>query len=179
MTLLELLVKPKSLGLEEVCEQYITTLKSYPNLQLIDFNLEMAVLGAEIRAKYRVRTPDAIQLASALASDPRYFSQTIFPFPGRFSSQGVVYPTCTSSRPFFARKPDSARNKSSSTLACAWNCRQTSPLPFPGLFPSGNQHKRIRMTGKTGTPCAIILVAYDYMVILKPDRLNYMLSLFL
>ncbi|MEW8959994.1 MAG: PIN domain-containing protein [Moorella sp. (in: firmicutes)] len=58
LTLLELLVKPKSLGLEEVCEQYITTLKSYPNLQLIDFNLEMAVLGAEIRAKYRVRTPD-------------------------------------------------------------------------------------------------------------------------
>lgn len=35
LTLLELLVKPKSLGQEEVCEQYITTLKSYPNLQLI------------------------------------------------------------------------------------------------------------------------------------------------
>ncbi|WP_406678066.1 type II toxin-antitoxin system VapC family toxin [Moorella sp. ACPs] len=83
MTLLELLVKPKSLGLEEVCEQYITTLKSYPNLQLIDFNLEIAVLGAEIRVKYRVRTPDAIQLAFALASDATLFFTNDLQFRGR------------------------------------------------------------------------------------------------
>ncbi|PRR70715.1 type II toxin-antitoxin system VapC family toxin [Neomoorella humiferrea] len=92
MTLLELLVKPKSLGLEEVCEQYITTLKSYPNLQLIDFYLEIAVLGAEIRAKYRVRTPDAIQLASALASDATLFFTNDLSLPRAFFLPGRSLP---------------------------------------------------------------------------------------
>ncbi|CEP67426.1 PIN domain [Moorella glycerini] len=91
LTLLELLVKPKSLGLEEVCEQYITTLKSYPNLQLIDFNLEMAVLGAEIRAKYRVRTPDAIQLASALASDATLFFTNDLSLPQAVGNMRTVF----------------------------------------------------------------------------------------
>lgn len=91
LTLLELLAKPKALGLEEVCDQYITTLKSFPNLKLIDFTVELAVLGAEIRAKYRIRTPDAIQLATALASGATLFFTNDLSLPDAIATLKIVF----------------------------------------------------------------------------------------
>jgi predicted nucleic acid-binding protein len=66
ITLFEILVKPKREGLEEVAQDYLELLTTYPNLTIVEVDLEVAKLAAELRAKYRIRTPDALQLATAL-----------------------------------------------------------------------------------------------------------------
>ena len=91
LTLLELLVKPKAQGLEEVCDQYITTLKSFPNLHLVDFTFDMAIYGAEIRGKYRLRTPDAIQVATALASGATIFFTNDLSLPDTIATLKIVF----------------------------------------------------------------------------------------
>lgn len=73
LTIAEILVKPKSLGLQEVCDDYVLTLTSYPNLEIIALNLEVAIRCAELRAKYKMKTPDAIQIATALEGKATLF----------------------------------------------------------------------------------------------------------
>jgi len=73
LTLAEILVRPKSVGRDEVCEEYKALLCSYPHLEVVPFTIETAVLCAEIRARHRVRTPDAIQLAVALQTGATLF----------------------------------------------------------------------------------------------------------
>lgn len=69
----ELLVRPKSLGREDVCRKYIGLIYSFPNLEVVPFDLDIAVRCAEIRAKYRIRTPDAVHLATAAEKGARVF----------------------------------------------------------------------------------------------------------
>ncbi len=66
LTIAEMLVRPKSLGLQDVCEEYILLLSSYPNLEIVPFTLRIAIRCAEVRAHYRLPTPDALQVATAL-----------------------------------------------------------------------------------------------------------------
>ncbi|MBC7343641.1 MAG: PIN domain-containing protein [Clostridia bacterium] len=66
LTVAEILVRPKSLGLEDVCEEYTLLLSSYPNLEITPFTLQTALRCAEVRARHRIRTPDALQIATAL-----------------------------------------------------------------------------------------------------------------
>jgi len=73
LTVAEILVRPKSLGREDVCEEYKALLCSYPNLEIVPFTAETAVLCAEIRARHRIRTPDAMQLAAALEKGATIF----------------------------------------------------------------------------------------------------------
>ena len=73
LTVAEILVRPKSLGREDVCEEYKALLCSYPNLEIVPFIVETAVLCAEIRARHRIRTPDAMQLAAALEKGATIF----------------------------------------------------------------------------------------------------------
>lgn len=73
LTIAEILVKPKSLGLHEVCDDYVIALTSYPHLEVVSFTLDIAIRCAELRAKYKVKTPDAIQIATALESKANLF----------------------------------------------------------------------------------------------------------
>jgi predicted nucleic acid-binding protein len=66
ITLVELLVKPKREGKREVARDYLELLSTYPNLTIVTIDLKVADLAAELRAKYGIRTPDALQLAAAL-----------------------------------------------------------------------------------------------------------------
>lgn len=66
LTVAEILVRPKSLGLDNVCEEYTLLLSSYPNLEIVPFTLKTALRCADVRARHRIRTPDAIQIATAL-----------------------------------------------------------------------------------------------------------------
>lgn len=66
ITLVELLVKPKREGKREVAREYLELLSTYPNLTIVAIDLKVADLAAELRAKYGIRTPDALQLAAAL-----------------------------------------------------------------------------------------------------------------
>lgn len=91
LTLAEVLVKPKSLGREDICMEYVMLLSSYPNLAIIPFTLPIAVRCAEIRAEYRVRTPDAIQLATAIESQATLFLTNDLNLPRQISQLTILF----------------------------------------------------------------------------------------
>ena len=68
ITMMELLVHPyRELGGARVDEFY-GLLSTYPNLDWIAPNLEIADLAARIRARHRLQSPDALQAATAACS---------------------------------------------------------------------------------------------------------------
>ena len=66
ITMTELLVQPCRDSNQERVDQFYGLLSTYPNLEWIAPSLEIATLAAEIRAAHRLRTPDALQAATAL-----------------------------------------------------------------------------------------------------------------
>ena len=68
LVLLELLVAPLKKGAQDVADEIELTLLHFPNLQLAPVTRAVLVRAAEIRARYGLRTPDAIMLATAVES---------------------------------------------------------------------------------------------------------------
>lgn len=68
VTLMELAVRPWQLGRPEVAYRYEDALGRFPNLHLIDVNRAIARQAAQLRAEFRLRPADAVQVASALVS---------------------------------------------------------------------------------------------------------------
>jgi predicted nucleic acid-binding protein len=68
ITMTELLVQPYRDGDDERMDQFYGLLSTYPNLEWIAPDLEIADLAAQIRAVHRLRTPDALQAATAVRS---------------------------------------------------------------------------------------------------------------
>ncbi len=66
ITMTELLVLPYREGDEQRANDFYGLLATYPNLNWIAPTLEVADLAARIRALHRLRTPDALQAATAL-----------------------------------------------------------------------------------------------------------------
>ncbi len=66
ITMTELLVLPYREGDEQRVNDFYGLLSTYPNLDWIAPNLETAELAARIRALHRLRTPDALQAATAV-----------------------------------------------------------------------------------------------------------------
>lgn len=73
VTLLEVLVKPLREGQKAIAEQYRDILTTAPGIELFDLTSDIAVQAAQLRAKYNLRTPDAIQLATCIALGADYF----------------------------------------------------------------------------------------------------------
>lgn len=73
ITLLEILVHPYHYQNRELVDRYFGYMTHQPGLELIPLNAEVADRAAEIRAKYRFKTPDAIQLASAIFGEATLF----------------------------------------------------------------------------------------------------------
>jgi len=61
----ELLVQPYRDSNEQRVDEFYGLLSTYPNLDWIAPSLEIADLAARFRASYRLRTPDALQAATA------------------------------------------------------------------------------------------------------------------
>jgi len=91
LTVSEILTRPKSLAREDICQKYVILLESYPNLEIVPFTIKEAVLSAAIRAKYRVRTPDAIQLASALEHNATLFFTNDLNLPSQVEALRLVF----------------------------------------------------------------------------------------
>lgn len=91
LTVAEILVKPKSLSREDICQEYITLLASYPNLEVVPFTLDLAVRSAAVRAKYSIRTPDAIQLATALEHNATLFLTNDLRLPRRVENLQLAF----------------------------------------------------------------------------------------
>ena len=66
ITMTELLVLPYREGDEQRANDFYGLLSTYPNLDWIAPNLEIADLAARIRALHRLQTPDALQAATAV-----------------------------------------------------------------------------------------------------------------
>ncbi|HET7841773.1 MAG TPA: PIN domain-containing protein [Terriglobia bacterium] len=65
VTMTELLVQPYRDRDEQRVDEIYGLLATYPNLEWVPPNLEISDLAARMRALYRMRTPDAIQAATA------------------------------------------------------------------------------------------------------------------
>ncbi len=69
----ELLVEPYRNFDEHSANQFLGLLSTFPNLDWIAPSLEIADLAAHIRALHRLRTPDALQAATALSASATGF----------------------------------------------------------------------------------------------------------
>ncbi len=73
LTLLETLVRPYQLKNDELVLKFYSLLTTYPHLTWIPITLNIADLAARLRAEHHLKTPDAIQAASAITSDATGF----------------------------------------------------------------------------------------------------------
>jgi predicted nucleic acid-binding protein len=66
ITLLEVLVQPLRIGNETLAERYREILLYSENLTTFEIVHEVTEMAAKLRAKYTIRTPDAIQIAAGV-----------------------------------------------------------------------------------------------------------------
>jgi predicted nucleic acid-binding protein len=66
ITLTELLIRPLRLGRIDLVAAYRALLEHHRHVELVDIDAEVAVRAAELRARHRLRTPDALQIAAAI-----------------------------------------------------------------------------------------------------------------
>jgi predicted nucleic acid-binding protein len=67
ITMLELLVQPYRFSDIDSVNKFYALLSTYPHLEWIAPTLEVADLAARLRAQHNLRTPDALQIATALS----------------------------------------------------------------------------------------------------------------
>ncbi len=67
ITMLEVLAQPYRLSDIDRVNKFYALLSTYPHLEWIEPTLEVADLAARLRAQYNLRTPDALQIATALS----------------------------------------------------------------------------------------------------------------
>jgi predicted nucleic acid-binding protein len=73
LTLTEVLVYPLRSGNSHIAEQYRAIILDQENLVTIPISAEIAEIAAQLRASYGLRTPDAIQLATAIQNGAKFF----------------------------------------------------------------------------------------------------------
>jgi len=66
LALVEILARPKQLGHQAAVDSYRSTLATFPNLELRRSDIAVTEQAADLRARYRLSTPEAIQLATAV-----------------------------------------------------------------------------------------------------------------
>jgi predicted nucleic acid-binding protein len=73
ITLMEISVHPWRMGREDIARKYETLLMNFPNLQVVEIDRDVARLAAQLRARYEIRPPDALQVAACLAKGAQGF----------------------------------------------------------------------------------------------------------
>jgi predicted nucleic acid-binding protein len=68
LTLLELTVKPLQLGRQDIADEYEVLLSYFPNLELEPISRDILLGAAALRARHRLRIPDAILLSTGVHS---------------------------------------------------------------------------------------------------------------
>jgi predicted nucleic acid-binding protein len=66
ITLMEVLVLPLRCKKNELAQRYETILTNSQSIKLVTIDNEIAKVSARLRAEYSLKTPDAIQLATAV-----------------------------------------------------------------------------------------------------------------
>lgn len=73
ITLMEITVRPWQLGKELVAREYEAALAHFPNLSVVDVDRNVARAAAQLRAKYNISPPDALQVAASLSFGAKAF----------------------------------------------------------------------------------------------------------
>ncbi len=73
ITILEVLVKPLREGKAAIAKQYRDILTKAPGIEILDVTPVIAEIAAQLRAKYNLKTPDAIQLATSIDGEAGFF----------------------------------------------------------------------------------------------------------
>jgi predicted nucleic acid-binding protein len=73
ITLIEVLTLPLREQNKELAEKYEEILTHSGAIEIVDTNSKIAKMTAQLRADYSLKTPDAIQLATAIYSSANYF----------------------------------------------------------------------------------------------------------
>lgn len=73
ITLMEITVRPWQLGLESAAREYEAVLVHFPNLSVVDIDRNVARAAAQLRAKYNISPPDALQVAASLSFGAKAF----------------------------------------------------------------------------------------------------------
>ncbi|OGP29489.1 MAG: hypothetical protein A2022_08370 [Deltaproteobacteria bacterium GWF2_42_12] len=73
LTLIELLIKPKREGNLIAVSDYRDLILTFPNLTVMDVDLRVSDIASDLRARYKIRMPDAIQLATAMTGGAQHF----------------------------------------------------------------------------------------------------------
>ena len=73
ITLMEITVRPWQLGRESAAREYEAVLVHFPNLSVVDVDRNVARAAAQLRAKYNITPPDALQVAASLSFGAKAF----------------------------------------------------------------------------------------------------------
>ena len=73
ITLMEITVRPWQLENEMAAREYETVLVHFPNLSIVDVDRNVARAAAQLRAKYKVSPPDALQVAASISFGAQAF----------------------------------------------------------------------------------------------------------
>ncbi|MEW6416604.1 MAG: PIN domain-containing protein [Nitrospirota bacterium] len=73
ITLIEILVKPKRDGNLIAVKDYKDLLQTFPNFKIFDLDMEISDIASDLRAKYVIKTPDAIQIATTIYGGSKSF----------------------------------------------------------------------------------------------------------
>jgi predicted nucleic acid-binding protein len=71
--MLELLVHPYRADDSEIVDRFYALLSTYPHLEWLPVSLTVADSAARLRATHNLKTPDAVQAATALAGNATGF----------------------------------------------------------------------------------------------------------
>jgi len=66
ITLMEINVHPFQLKRSDIARKYEALLVNFPNLAVVDIDREIARRAAQLRAEFRIRPADALQVAASL-----------------------------------------------------------------------------------------------------------------
>jgi predicted nucleic acid-binding protein len=73
ITLIEILVKPKRDGNLTVAKDYKDLLQTFPNFKIFDLDVKISDIASDLMAKYGIKTPDAIQIATTICGGSKSF----------------------------------------------------------------------------------------------------------
>ncbi|HEU4797730.1 MAG TPA: PIN domain-containing protein [bacterium] len=73
LVLVEVLARPQQLGNHAAVESYRVALATFPHLELRRSDIAITEQAADLRARYHLSTPEAIQLATALVDGAEVF----------------------------------------------------------------------------------------------------------
>jgi predicted nucleic acid-binding protein len=93
LSILEILVKPKREKNELLENQYKALLSNYPNLDIVSIDMNIIDLAASIRAEHCTKSPDAIILSTAIASESKYLISNDIRLRGICDEKGLYLVT--------------------------------------------------------------------------------------